>query len=429
MRAERTLTVVLVLATLALPAVAHDYAPAPPQERPVLLRGGTVHTVSGETMSLTDVLFEHGRITALGRNLPVPDGAEVVDVSGRHVYPGLIAPATVIGLREIDAVRAMRDDTEVGSVTPEVRADVAWNPDSEIIPTVRSNGIAVAQVAPRGRMIRGRSFITNLDGWTREDAAVRMEDGLWLAWPSTSLNRPASGKERDKRLEQIESQKAEIREAFDRTRAYQKRVAGGAAAPVDIRWDAMIPVIERRAPLYIVANDVRQIVEVIDFAKEQGVRVVIVGARESAHAASQLAEAGIPVILEEVTELPSRQDQPYDQAYSTPAALEAAGVKYCITVGGSWQVRNLPLEAGHATGFGLTSDQALRAITLSPAEILGIADELGSIEVGKRATIVVSKGDIMDTLGHRVSHMWIDGRPVNLDNHHKELWRKYRQKP
>lgn len=433
MRAERiptlALTLALTLAMLALPALAHDYVPRGPQDKPVLLRGGTVHTVSGEVLEGADVLFENGRITALGMNIAAPDEAEVVDVSGKNVYPGLIAPATVIGLREIDAVRAMRDDTEVGTITPEVMAHAAWNPDSEIIPTVRSNGIAIAQVAPRGAMIRGRSFITYLDGWTKEDAAVRMDDGVWLEWPSTALSAPAGSKERDKRLEQLEKQKADLARAFDDARAYQKRVASGATSPVDIRWDALLPVLDGTLPLYVVANDVRQILEAIDFAAAQNVKMVLVGGRESARAAAALAAAGIPVILGEVTALPSRQDDGYDQAYRTPAALQAAGVTYCLSVDGSWEVRNLPLEAGHAAGSGLTHEQALRAVTLSAAEILGIDDELGSIEVGKRATLVVSEGDIIDTIGHRVTHMWIDGRAVDLDNHHRELWRKYQQKP
>jgi imidazolonepropionase-like amidohydrolase len=429
MRAERTLTIALLLAATALPLLAHDYAPRPPQEKPVLLRGGTVHTVSGGVFENADVLFDGGRVTAVGPGLAVPDNADVVDVTGKHVYPGLIAPATMIGLREIDAVRAMRDDAEVGAITPEVRAHVAWNPDSEIIPTVRSNGIAVAQVAPRGSMLRGGSFITYMDGWTKEDAAVRLEDGLWLAWPTASLNSPVDGKERDKRLADMEKQRRQIRQAFDDARAYRKRLATGEKTPVDIRWDAMIPVLDGKMPLYVVANDYRQILEAIAFADEQKVKMVLVGGRESARAAEQLAAAGIPVILDEVTALPSRQDDGYDQAYGTPARLQAAGVKFCLAVDGSWQVRNLPLEAGHAVGFGLTRDEALRAVTLSAAEILGIDGELGSIDVGKRATIVVSEGDILDTLGHRVTHMWIDGRAVDLDDHHKELWRKYKQKP
>ena len=285
MRAERILIIALTLAALTFAALAHDYVPAPPQQKPVLLRGGTVHTVSGEVLQATDVLFENGRITALGTNLEPPAGAEIIDVSGKHVYPGLIAPATVIGLREIDAVRAMRDDSEVGSITPEVRADVAWNPDSEIIPTVRSNGIAVAQIAPRGRMLRGRSFITNMDGWTKEDAAVRLEDGVWLAWPSASLNGPSSGKERAKRLEQLEKDRMELDEAFADARAYQKRVAAGEDTPTDIRWDALRPVLDGTMPLYVVANDFRQILEVIDFASRQKVQVVLAGGRESGRAA------------------------------------------------------------------------------------------------------------------------------------------------
>jgi len=203
----------------------------------------------------------------------------------------------------------------------------------------------------------------------------------------------------------------------------------GTLSGTDLRWEAMIPVLEKAQTLYIVANDARQIVEAIDFARSQNVKMVLVGGAEAYRAAAQLKAGGIPVILRDVIERPLRQDDGYDLAYRLPALLNEAGVKFCLSTDGSWQVRNLPLQAGQAVAYGLPQDVALRAITLSTAEILGVGAELGSLDVGKRATLFIQSGDAIDNLGGPVERMWIDGREVNLDDRQKRLWEKYRAKP
>jgi len=422
----------LLLVSLLLPvaALAHDLVPGKPQSKAILLKGGDLYTVSQGVLPGTDLLFENGKITKIGKSLAAPDGAEVVDVTGKRVYPGLIAPATMIGLRDIDAARPTRDDTEVGRIHPEVSAHIAYNPDSEITPTVRNHGIAVAQVAPQGPLLRGRSFIVNLDGWTKEDAAVRLSDGVFLAWPDVAA--PESGKPSKDGLsnrQKAEDARLELRRAFDDARAYMLGKKAGTLSGTDLRWEAMIPVLEKAQSLYVVANDARQIVEAIDFARSQNVKMVLVGGAEAYRAAAQLKAGGIPVILRDVIERPLRQDDDYDLAYRLPALLHEAGVKFCLGTDGSWQVRNLPLQAGQAVAYGLPQDAALRAITLSTAEILGVGAELGSLDVGKRATLFIQRGDAIDNLGGPVERMWIDGREVNLDDRQKRLWEKYRQKP
>jgi imidazolonepropionase-like amidohydrolase len=423
-----------LLCSLLLPAaaLAHDLVPGTAQSKPVLLRGGDLYTISQGVLSGTDLLFENGKITKLGKNLAAPAGADIVDVRGKRIYPGLIAPATVIGLRDIDMVRATLDDTEVGRIRPEISAHIAYNPDSELIPTVRNHGIAVAQIAPAGSMLRGRSFITNLDGWTKNDSAVRLVDGMFLAWPAVAAPEPAKPKEAKEgpsNKQKAEDERIELRRAFEDARAYGLAKKAGTNAGTDLRWEAMIPVLEKTQPLYVVANDARQIREAVDFAKSQNVRMILVGGAEAHRAAAQLAEAGIPVILREVLERPLRQDDAYDLAYRLPALLHAAGVKFCLSNEGSWQVRNLPLQAGQAVAYGLPQDVALRAITLSTAEILGVDDELGSLDVGKRATLFVQDADPIDNFGAPVERMWIDGREVDLDDRQKRLWEKYRKKP
>lgn len=422
----------LLMLLLSLPGIAqaHDLVPGKAQSKPVLLQGGDLYTVSQGVLPGTDLLFENGKITKIGKGLAAPEGAEVVDLRGKRVYPGLIAPATTLGLRDIDAARPTRDDTEVGTFRPEVSAHVAYNVDSEIIPTVRNHGIAVAQIAPQGGMLRGRSFIANLDGWTKEDSAVRLVDGMFLEWPAVAAPESSSkSKDAVSSRQKAENERFELRRAFDDARGYMLAKNAGTLAGSDLRWEAMIPVFARTQPLYVVANDARQIVEAIDFAKTQNVRMVLVGGAEAHRTATALKEAGIPVILRDVIERPLRQDDAYDLAYRLPSLLHAAGVKFCIGNDGSWQARNLPLQAGQAVAFGLPQDVALRSITLSTAEILGVDAELGSLDVGKRATLFIQSGDPIDNFARPVERMWIDGRDVNLDDRQKRLWEKYRQKP
>jgi imidazolonepropionase-like amidohydrolase len=227
----------------------------------------------------------------------------------------------------------------------------------------------------------------------------------------------------------MDDERRELRRSFDDARAYMIAKKAGGDVPADLRWEAMIPVLEKSQPLYIEANDYRQIIEALDFAKDEDVKMVLVGGGEAERATDRLRDAGVPVILREVINLPMRQDDPYDLAFRVPALLREKGVTFCISAGSSWETRNLPLQAGQAVAYGLSKDDALRAITLSTAEILGIADSLGSLDEGKRATLFVSSGDVMDTLGQKVERMWIDGRDVDLDDKQKELWRKYQAKP
>lgn len=430
MRIDKLGIVLVTLALVAGPASAHIAVPAPQQSRPVLLKGGDLHTVSDGVLPATDLLFDDGRIVRIGKNLEAPAGAEIVDVSGKRVYPGLVACLTTLGLTEIGAVRATNDLTERGDVTPEVITYEAFNPDSELIPTVRSHGITTAQIIPIGSLVRGRSFITHLDGWTREDSAVKMLDGLHLNWPSVAVIDAwwmrQTPEEQKKRM--AENRKR-LREVFDHASAYSASKRAGRDIPIDLRWEAMLPLFDRSMPLYVSANDYRQIVEAVRFAAEYDLRLVIVGGRESDRAARLLRENQVPVIISSVLAHPMRADDPYDRAYRLAAALHAGGVKFAIADEGSWETRNLPFQAAQAAAFGLPKEEALRAITLSPAEILGISDREGSLGVGKDATLFVSDGDVMDFDGQAVSHMWIQGRPVDLDNKHKQLYRKYLQKP
>ncbi|HSH00246.1 MAG TPA: amidohydrolase family protein [candidate division Zixibacteria bacterium] len=415
-------------------ALAHDYVPGKTQNEPALLKGGDLYTVSDGVKPATDLIFEKGRITQIGKNLTAPEGARVIDVSGKRVYPGVIAPYTSIGLIEVGSVRATNDLDEVGSVNPEVSAHIAYNPDSEIIPTVRANGITTVVVAPRGGLIRGRSSLINLDGWTKEDASEVVDLGLHISWPGVAISTGwwVTQSPDEQREQQAKSRKL-ITDAFDEAKAYyEAKKANGGLAKHDLRWEAMIPVFEKTMPVFIEADDYRQIDQALAFADKYDINIIIVDGFESWKMADELSRRGVPVILRSTQSNPQRQDYDYDLPFRIPRLLHDAGVKFCFSKGGSstssWDARNLPFQAGQAVAFGLDPAAALRGLTLSTAEILGVDADLGSLTVGKKATIVVSDGDIMDQLTNRVVYEFIEGRAVDLNNKHKELFEKYRKK-
>ncbi|UCC44203.1 MAG: amidohydrolase family protein [Candidatus Zixiibacteriota bacterium] len=409
--------------------LAHDYVPADEQDHPILLVGGNLFTVSGDVLNGTDLLFDNGIITQIGRDLVAPPRCEIIDVTGKNVYPGLIAPVTSLGLIEIGAVRATNDRHEMGRMTPEVKAHTAYNPDSEIIPTIRANGVTTVQVAPDGRLIYGRSCILNLDGWTVEDAAIKLVDAMHMDWPRASVvrawweSRSAEEQRRDMR-QNLDA----IKQVFEDARTFAKARALDPTTPLDLRLDALVPVVKGEIPLFVGANDCRQIEQAVLFCKEQGIRMVLVGGREAWKVTDLLKENSTPVIYGSMLSLPMRQDYAYDVPFKVPKVLKDAGVQFCIAVFSATGVRNLPFNTGQAVAYGLDHADALRAVTLSTAEILGIDDQQGSLEIGKKATLIVSEGDILDYLGHRVTTMFIDGRAVDLDSKHKELNRKYRAK-
>ncbi len=420
---------IVALILLASTVYAHDYIPAVQQSQPILIKGGDLQTVSNGVMPQTDLLFENGRITAIAKNITPPEKCKIIDVSGKIVYPGLIAPNSSIGLTEIGAVRATNDRREVGGINPNIKSATAYNPDSEIIPSVRSNGITTVLVVPGGSLLRGQSSLINLDGWTIEDATEKASLGMHLNWPKASISTGwwVEKSAEDQKKDMAENRKL-LHQLFDDARAYQIARQDNPEIKKDGRWESMIPVLEGRMPLFVHAGDARQIEQAVDFCRDLKLNMVLVGGTDAWKLSQLLIENNIPVIFRKVQSLPAREDDPHDLSYKTPALLEKAGVNFCLSNGSATSVRNLPFQAGQAVAFGLSPEMALRSITLSTAEILGVSDDLGSLEVGKKATIIVSEGDIMDHLGHRVILEFINGAEVDLNNKHKELFEKYKHK-
>ncbi|MFQ5709536.1 MAG: amidohydrolase family protein [bacterium] len=416
---------------------ASDQIPAAPQDHPIALIGGTVHTVSGTTIENGTVLFVDGKITAIGTNVDLPEGTETIAVTGKHVYPGMIAANTMLGLVEISAVRATRDFAEVGDITPNVRAEAAINPDSELLPVARANGVTAALSIPGGGLISGTSALIVLDGWTWENLTLKAPVGLHVWWPRMGVNRaPWITKSEKDQLKERDERLQRIRDAFEEARAYLKAKKAEQQKGVpfhesDLRWHAMVPFLTREAPVFVHANEIRQIQAAVDWAKEEGVKMVLVGGRDAWRVADLLKENDIPVVIAGTHAVPMRRWEAYDAPFTNPVKLYQAGVKFCIAgPGGSFGAaheRNLPYEAATAAAYGLPKEEALKAVTLYPAQILGVADRLGSLETGKDATLIITDGDPLEIRTH-VEKEFIQGRKIDLTSRHTQLYEKYKTK-
>lgn len=422
----------LLVAVCTALAFGGPEVPGAPQQRPIALVGGTIYPVSGPPIEQGTLVFDQGRITALGRRVKIPSGANRIDVRRRRVYPGLINAYSRLGLVEIDAVRATRDFAETGKINPNVKAEVAVNPDSALIPVTRSGGVLLSLTAPSGGLISGTSALVQLDGWTWEEMTLKAPVGMHVQWPRTSP--AADWKESESKEEERKARDealALLQQTFADARSYQKaraaRNAEAARHPLDTRWEAMLPVLEGKLPLAVAADEIQQIQAAVAFAQREKVKLILYGGYDAPLCAALLKKHRVPVIVSTVHRLPRRRGDAYDAAYSLPGRLHAAGIEFCIASQNTSNARNLPYEAAMAAGYGLSPDEALKAITLYPAQILGAEDRVGSLEVGKDATLIITDGDPLETPTH-VEAAFIRGRPVDLDNRHKRLWRKYQEK-
>lgn len=401
------------------------------------ITNGTVHIGNGSVMENATVEVNNGKIVSVGSNITVAPGSKVVDAKGSQVYPGLILPTSDLGLKEIGSgARGSNDFAELGEYNPSIRSITAYNTDSRVINVLRSGGILLAGVAPEGGTISGSSSVVQLDAWNWEDAAYKMDGGMYMTMPSF-INRgfgrrgggfpgfPGGGAASDpakQALDKIE----EVKSFLDQAKVY---LSEAVHENTNLKFEAMRNLFAKKQKLYINANQVKQMLVAIDFVKEYGFDVVIVGGSESFQIADLLKANNIAVILGESHALPATEDDDVDQPYKTPAALQKAGVLFAINDNnGETRYRNLSYNAGTAATYGLTKEEALQAITLNTAKILGIADRTGSLEAGKDANIVISVGDILDMKSSNVTHAFIQGREINLDNKQKELYERYKFK-
>jgi hypothetical protein len=428
------ISAILIIAC-SVQVAAQSPVVAPVQKKPVMLVGGTIHTGTGDVIENGIVAFSGGKITIVGKSADIKlDKAdyEVIDVSGKQIYPGLIFPNTSTGLVEIGSgVEVATDNREIGDLNPNVRAIVAYNTDSHVIPVLRSNGILLAQIVPAGTLLPGTSSVVQLDAWNWKDAAYKIDNGIQLGWPrkSSFVGRrggnefpPAASTGQsayDKNVEALEK-------IFTDAVSY---AAIEKPKDVNLRLESMKGLFDGTKIMFIITNEPKGIIEAISFGKRYGVKkMVLAGADESAWAVKDfLKENNIPVLLDDPLSLPK-----YDYSDTRlPFKLASMFKKEGILVGLTYSKQaygNLPFAAGQIVSYGLTKEEALQTITLNSAKILGIEDKTGSIEVGKDANIVVSTGDILDMSTNNIEYAFITGRNINLDNKHKQLYRRFQAK-
>ncbi len=409
--------------------------PAQPQKGVMAIRNATIHVGNGKVIENGTIIVRDGKIESVGNGISIPGGdVEVLDAGGKHVYPGLILPSSNLGLVGISAVRASSDVREMGDLNPNVRAIVAYNTDSKVINTLRSNGVLLANIVPEGNLVAGSSSVVQLDAWNWEDAAYQMDGGIHIYMPSM-LARPRFGRgsggsgpqqpEQDPvkaALERVEL----IRSFFREAKAY---LAEPSHEETNLKFEAVKGLFEKKQKLFVHASTVKQILVALDMAKEMGFEMVIVGGSDSWQVADILKENNVSVILQQPHSLPTLPDDDVDQPYKTAALLHKAGVLFAISDDdGMTRGRNLPFNAGTAVAYGLDKEEALAAITLNAARIMGVEDKTGSIEAGKDANIVISEGDILDMRTSNVTHAFIQGRQVDLTDKHKLLYDRYNKK-
>jgi imidazolonepropionase-like amidohydrolase len=433
-------TTALLACTAMLPA--QDLVPkAAPQQHPIVLANATIHTVGGPLILGGSLWFQNGVIQgvlAADQKLDLPAGtkAEIVDLQGKHVYPGFVSAMTSLGLEEIGMVKQTVDVDELGDLVPEALALTAVNPDSTAIPVARSNGILTAAVFPRGGLLPGRASVIQLDGWTNAEITVRADAGPVIGWPAL----PSANERRGRRgarpepataadpVAAVHEARDRIDAAFTAAEAWLRARAADPSLPYAIQHVALAPALRREVPVFVLADDQEQIESAVLWARARGLHAVVVGGRDAVDCAALLKQHDVPVVLAGTHKLPQRDDSPDDEAFTRPAELARAGVRFCIASGADFsQERNLPYQAATAIAFGLDPKEALAAITLRPAEILGIADMVGSLAPGKMATLFVCDGDPLE-LPTTIEMAFVQGRRIDLRNKQTELANKYRER-
>lgn len=414
----------IVLAAALFSTQVFAQAPSKKQEKKVIIKNATVHIGNGKLLENANVVFDNGIITEVSAAAVNETGASVIDAKGKHVYPGLIVADSRLGLEELEAVRATLDYAEVGEVNPNIRSVIAYNTDSKIIPTVRSNGVLLALSVPEGGVMPGTSSVMKLDGWNWEDAAYKLDAVTQLNWPSMSIRKAWWAPPAEEQRKQSAENMAMIKKFFDEAKSYNEQ----ATASVNLKLEAMKPLFNGTKKLFINAHSAKEITSAVLFAKSYNIKPVILGGTEAYLVADFLKENDIAVVANNPHSLPNNEDDDVDMPYKNAKVLHDKGVLYCLSIGGSWQQRNLPFVAGTTAAYGLSKEDALQSITLNTAKILGIDKTTGSIEVGKDANLLISEGDLLDMRTSNVTSAFIQGASIDLNNKQKELYKLYMDK-
>ncbi|HKQ74565.1 MAG TPA: amidohydrolase family protein [Blastocatellia bacterium] len=401
------------------------------------IRNAKIVTVTGTIIERGTVLIRDGKIAELGARVTVPANAKLIDATGLSVYPGLIDCGTSLGLTEISSIQETRDTTELGDFNPHMRAIVAVQPHTELIPVTRANGVTTAITRPSGRMVSGQAALINLDGWTWQEMTLKAPAAMAMEYPRAPRGRGAGfiQAEAGANIAQLrERQLTALRQKLEDAQAYAKAKDARAtdrslpARPMDHVLEALIPVVKAEMPVLMVANNEREIKGAIEIADKYKLKMIISGAEDAWKVAAQLKEKNIPVIIGPVTDLPNNEDEDYDINYSHAGKLSKAGVRFAFQTADAAYSRNLPYQAGTSAAFGLPKDEALKAVTIYPAQIFGVDKLIGSVEVGKMANLIVTDGDPLE-FKTSVKHMFINGKPVDLSSRHTKLYDKFKDRP
>lgn len=429
-------SLLLALSLVAQSVIAHAQqsipTPAKAQEKPIVILGATIHVGNGTVLENGVIAFDKGKITRIGTNDAGFDraGAEVIEAAGKHVYPGFIAGNTTLGLVEVEAIRQMQDVYEVGGINPHVRSLIAYNAESVIIPTVRFNGILLAMVAPKGGLVSGRSSLMELDAWSWEDAALKTDVGIHVNFPNVNRNAASPDADRKTQDDQVSKQLSALYQFFREAEAYSK----SPAKEKNLRLEAMRGLFDGSKKLFIRVDAAKGIVAAVNFAKEFGITPIIVGGADAWLVADVLKANNVPVMLEGTHTLPEHSSDDIEQPYKTPAMLQKAGVLFSLSASlqtfsmGAFQQRNICFEAGTAVAHGLSKEEALAAISANVAKILGVSDRVGTLEIGKDATLFISDGDALDMRTNNLQAAYIRGRKLQLVNKQKFLYEQYKAK-
>jgi len=427
----------LLVSGLAFMLVSALWTPA--RAEVLALTGGTVHPVTGPEIANGTVLVEGAKITAVGAGIPVPSGAKVIDCTGKHVYPGFVHANTILGLQEISTIEGSDDSRETGNLNPNQRAEVMYNPDSDFLPVARLNGVTTVLTIPGGGAVRGTSALMHLDGWTQEDITVRAPAALHVQWPNmTPIHAFFELRSDEEQAKARDEAIKAIGDAFDDARAYwtARDAESGKGVPRhddDVRWDAMRKALRGEIPVAFHCDALNQIRAVLRFCDQQKLtNIILLGGYDSWRVADELKRRNIAVIVAGVLATPNRGYESYDEAFTVASKLAKAGVRYCIAdEGGGFaaaNARNVPYQAAMAEAFGLDHDEALKSVTLYPAQILGAGDKIGSIEVGKLADLQVTDGDPLIIATH-CEQVVVNGKVVPMESRQTRLFHKYDERP
>ena len=435
---------IILLNVLFLNLIFSQQTPAPTQDKSVLIFGGITHVGDGQIINNSVIGFTDGKIDLIASseenwtdkllNMFSDSNNKkydtIIDASNQHIYPGIIALNSNLGLVEVDAVRASVDDDEAGTYLPEVRSIIAYNAESKAVESMRPNGVLVAQIAPNGGVISGSSSVVQLDAWNWEDAVIKYDQGLHINWPSPyTFGRWWLGEERGlKANNNYNKQVNDLKEFFDKSKANMN-----LDKSMNLKSRSMKAIFEGESTVYLYADDEKEIVDGVLFFKKFGInKIVIVGASEAKNQLDFIKENDIPVVVKQPYRFPQSVDSDPRETFMLAKKMIDKGILVSIDPSGAPQsrvsIRNLPFYAGSFSSYGIDKEAALSMITLNPAKMLGIDSEFGTIEIGKSATLFISKGDALDIISNNVTHAFISGRNISLETHQTRLWRRYSNK-